>query len=417
VKHAGQVDAEDAVPFVVWHVSYRAADADTGVVDQHIEPAQPRGDLVEGALNGGAVPHIADGSQHALIAASQRAQSIGRPVDRFRGGPGHRDRVTVLQQRLGNRQSDAPRAAGYYAYSTHSPMVGRVRARLASTIPTVRSVVIVGAGELGGALARQVAAADIASRVVLVDEAGTVAAGKALDIRQAATVDGYSTYLIGTADESAVAGADVIVIADRALTNAEWQNDAGVALVRRIVHLNPTAMILCAGAQHLPLVERGVREAGLDRLRLFGSAPEALRSAVISMTALEAGCAPADISLTVVGRPPLQSIVPWEDASIAGRRATDVLSPPAITRLDSRLPRLWPPGPFTLASAATRVLSAATRRNNHTVCALVAVTREEGDRGRVGMLPVQLQTTGIAAVLTPTLSTRDQVRLDTALQR
>ncbi len=281
----------------------------------------------------------------------------------------------------------------------------------------MRSVVIVGAGELGGALARQVAAADITPRVTLVDDAGKVAEGKALDIRQAASVDGYSTHLIGTTDESAVVGASVIVVADRASTNAEWQDDAGVTLVRRIAYLNSSAMILCAGAQQLLLVERGVREAGLDRQRLFGSAPEALRSAVVSMTALEAGCAPVDISLTVVGRPPAQSIVPWEDASIAGRRATDVLSPPAITRLDDRLPPLWPPGPFTLASAATRVLSAAARWNHHTVCAFVAVTRAEGDRGRVGMLPVQLHAGGIAAVLTPTLSTRDRVRLDTALQR
>jgi malate dehydrogenase len=296
-------------------------------------------------------------------------------------------------------------------------MVGRVAVKLASTIPTVRSVVIVGAGELGGALARQVAAADISPRVTLVDDAGTVAEGKALDIRQAAPVEGYSTHLIGTTDESAVVGADVIVIADRAATNVEWQDDAGVALVRRVAHLNPTAMVVCAGAQHLALVERGVREAGLDRLRLFGSAPEALRSAVVSMAALEAGCAAVDISLTVVGRPPHQTIVPWEDASLAGRRATDVLSPPAITRLDGRLPRLWPPGPFTLASAATRVLLAAARRNHHIVCAFVAVTREEGDRGRVGMLPVQLDARGIAMVLMPTLSTRDRVRLDTALQR
>jgi malate dehydrogenase len=295
-------------------------------------------------------------------------------------------------------------------------MVGRVAARLLSTIPTVRSVVIVGAGELGGALARQVAAADITPRVTLVDDAGTVAEGKALDIRQAAPIDGYSTHLIGTTDESSVVSADVIVIADRAATNAEWQDDAGVALVRRLAYLNPAATILCAGAQQLSLVERGVREAGFDRRRVFGSAPEALRSAVVAMTALEAGCAPVDVSLTVVGRPPQQSIVPWEDASVAGRRATDVLSPPAITRLDGRLSRLWPPGPFTLASAATRALSALFRRNNHVVCVFVAVTREDGDRGRVAMLPVQLHAGGIAAVRTPTLSTRDRVRLDTALQ-
>ena len=281
----------------------------------------------------------------------------------------------------------------------------------------MRSIAIIGAGELGGALARQLAAADIAARVILIDDAGTVAQGKALDIRQAAPVDGYSTHLIGTTDESAVVGADAIVIADRAATGAEWQDDAGVALVRRVAHFNPAAMIVCAGAQHMPVVERGVREGGIARHRLFGSAPEALRSGVISMTALEAGCSPTEMSLTVVGRPPGQTIIPWEDASIGGRRATDALSPPAITRLDNRLSRLWPPGPLTLASAATRMLRAAATRSRLSVCAFVAVTREEGDSGRVGMLPVIVHGVGIAAVVSPTLSTRDRVRLDTALQR
>jgi malate dehydrogenase len=280
----------------------------------------------------------------------------------------------------------------------------------------VQSIVILGAGELGGALARQLAAADVARRIVLVDDAGRVAEGKALDIRQAAPVDGYTTFVAGTTDESAVLGADAVVLADRFTGGAEWQDDAAVALVRRVTHVNPTAMILCAGARQLLVVERGVREGGIARHRLFGSAPEALRSAIISMTALEAGCAPTEVSLTVVGRPPGQVIVPWEDASIGGRRASEVLSPPAITRLDARLVRMWPPGPLTLAGAATRVLRVAITRSALSVAAFVAVTREEGDRGRVGMLPVQVRPAGISAVLSPTLSARDRVRLDTVLQ-
>ncbi len=286
----------------------------------------------------------------------------------------------------------------------------------------MRAIVILGAGELGGALARQLAAAQIASTIVVVDQAGSVAEGKALDIRQAAPIDRYATAVIGTADESVAVGADALVIADRFSTggtpsDAEWQNDPAVALVRRLALLNQTAMILCAGARQLDVVERSVRETGIARHRLIGSAPEALRSAIMAMTALETGCTPLDVCLTVVGRPPAQIIVPWDDASIAGRRATDVLTPPAITRLDARLARLWPPGPLTLASAATRVLAAAASRAQDVLSALVAVTREEGDRGRVGMLPVTVSAAGVARILSPTLSSRDRVRLDTALQQ
>jgi malate dehydrogenase len=281
----------------------------------------------------------------------------------------------------------------------------------------VRSIVIIGAGELGGAVARQVAAADVTSRIVIVDDAGRVAEGKALDIRQSAPVDGYTTHVEGTTDESAVVGADIVIIADRFTNNAEWSDDAGVALVRRVMYIHPKAVVLCAGARQMDVIERAVREGGVSRQRLFGSAPEALRSAVISMTALEADCSPTEVSLTVVGRPPSEMIVPWGDASIGGRRATDVLSPPAISRLDARLSRLWPPGPMTLASAATRLLREAVTRGRRSVCAFVAVAREEGGHGRVGMLPVIVTPAGIASVVAPTLSTRDRVRLETALQR
>jgi malate/lactate dehydrogenase len=274
-----------------------------------------------------------------------------------------------------------------------------------------------GAGELGGAIARQVAAADVTSRLILVDEIVRVAEGKALDIRQAAPVDGYHTHLIGTGDESAVVGADAVVIADRAATNAEWTDDSGVALVRRIAYHSPDAILLCAGAQQLAVVERGVREGGIARTRLFGSAPEALRAAVVSMVALEAQCGPTDVSLAVVGRPPGHLIVPWDDASIAGRRAVDVLTPPAITRLDARLARLWPPGPLTLAAAAARMLRVAASKGRVSLAAFVALTRDEGERGRVGMLPVRVHPAGVAQVLLPALSVRDQVRLDTALQQ
>jgi malate dehydrogenase len=286
----------------------------------------------------------------------------------------------------------------------------------------VRSIVIFGAGELGGSLARQLAAADMASRVVLVDDARSVAEGKALDIRQASPVDRYSTAVEGTDDPGVAVGADALVIADRVMAPAgaqsgEWHGDAAVGLLQRLAYLNPRALLLCAGARHLDLVERGVRELGLARERLIGSAPEGLRAAIVSMTSLEAGCPPSEISLNVVGRPPGEIIVPWEDASIGGRRASDVLSPPAITRLDGRLGRLWPPGPLTLASAATRLLRSAATRSRHSIGAFVAVPREEGDRGRVAMLPIVVSGSSVTAVLRPTLSTRDRVRLDTVLMR
>jgi len=281
----------------------------------------------------------------------------------------------------------------------------------------VATIAILGAGDIGGALARQLAALDLVSRIVIVDDLANVAAGKALDVAQSAPVDGYHTALTGTNDIAAVVGAVAIVIADKAAAPvAEWTDEAGLALLKRAAGLNQVAPIVCAGTKQASLVEKGVNEAGLSRMRLFGSAPEALRSAVVAIAAVEASAAPTDISLSVLGRPPQQVIVPWDEAAISGRSATNVLSAAQLARLDARIARLWPPGPYALAGAATAILRSALTRSPRVHAALVAVTRDEGVPGRSAMMPVTLNAKGIASLVPPSLSTRDRVRFDTALR-
>jgi malate dehydrogenase len=277
--------------------------------------------------------------------------------------------------------------------------------------------VILGAGDIGGALARQLAATDILSRIVIVDDLATVAAGKALDVAQSAPVDGYHTAMLGTGDVAAVVGAAVIVVADTAAApSSEWKDEPGLALVKRVAGLNQLAPIVCAGTLQAAMIERGVNELGISRLRLFGSAPEALRSAITAIVALEANAAPVDISLSVLGRAPQQIIVPWDEAAIAGRTATQVLSAAQLARLDARIARLWPPGPYALAGAATRVIRTALTRTPRIHSALVAVARDEGVPGRSAMMPVTLRPGGISSIVPPSLSTRDRVRFETTMR-
>ncbi|MGE0863210.1 MAG: hypothetical protein AB7P34_04840 [Vicinamibacterales bacterium] len=279
------------------------------------------------------------------------------------------------------------------------------------------TVVILGAGEIGGALARQLAATDLVSRIVLVDDLAAVAAGKALDVAQSAPVDRYHTAMSGTGDVAAVVGATVVVMADHAgQPGGEWQDEAGLALLKRVAGLNQLAPLLCAGAVQSGLIERGVNEAGIARARLFGSGAEALRAAVTAVTALEAGAAPSDISLSVLGRPPHQVIVPWDEGAIAGRSIAKVLSAAQLARLDARVARLWPPGPYALAAAAARMIRSALTRSPRLHMATVAVTREEGTPGRSAIMPVTLRPSGIAGIVAPVLSSRDRVRYESSLR-
>src|SRR5688500_13130412 len=101
------------------------------------------------------------------------------------------------------------------------------------------TVAIVGAGELGGAVAQAVASRGRVGRVMMIDAAAGAAAGKALDILQSGAVAGFGTALAATDDLTSVTGADVCVIADRfgqagsEASASEWQGDEGLTMLGR----------------------------------------------------------------------------------------------------------------------------------------------------------------------------------------
>lgn len=278
----------------------------------------------------------------------------------------------------------------------------------------MRTVVIVGAGELGGMLAHVLARRDVAGAIRLIDETGQVAAGKALDIAQAAPVEGFATEVVGTTETNGVAGAAVVVVADR-VSGGESNEDDGLRQLRQLSSMASRAVIVCAGTETRSLVERGVRELGISRERIFGTAPEALAAAARAMVALEADVSPSDVGLTVTGLPPGQIVVPWDDATIGGLVATRLLDEPSRRRLAARLPHFWPPGPYALASAAARAIETMFGRSRRLASCFVAPDDSMGRRTRAVALPVRLGPGGIADVIIPSFSTRDRVALENAM--
>jgi malate dehydrogenase len=278
----------------------------------------------------------------------------------------------------------------------------------------MQHVAIVGAGELGGAVAHALARRDLARAITLVDERGRVADGKALDIAQAGPVEGFATSLAGAADLSAAAGAEIIVIADR-FGAGEWLADDALTLFKQFAGGAARAIVVCAGALGSGLVDRGVREARLSRTRILGSAPEALAGGARAMVGLAADVSPRDVSLSVLGCPPHGAVIPWSDATIGGVPLVRVLDEPSRRRLDARVRALWPPGPFALAAAAVQVIAAIDGRSRQRVCCFVGPDLGSGDRTRTAALPVRLGPSGIAQVVVPSLSAVERVALENAM--
>jgi malate dehydrogenase len=278
----------------------------------------------------------------------------------------------------------------------------------------MHEVAIVGAGELGGALAHVIARRDVARTVRLIDDKGRIAEGKALDIAQAAPVEGFATRLVGSTDPSTAAGAAVIALADRA-GGGEWQGEEALQLVQRLTRSTQTAIILCAGAAQRDVIEFAACELRVPRTRLLGSAPEALAAGARALVALAANTSPRDVALSVLGVPPAHVVIPWEEASLAGFALSRVIDEPTRRRLAAQVSALWPPGPYALASAATMAIEAMAGRCRRTASCFVAPDLSAGRRVRTAAMPVRLGPAGIAEVLIPRLSVVEKVALDNAM--
>ena len=76
----------------------------------------------------------------------------------------------------------------------------------------MKKISLIGAGQIGGTLAHLIGTKEIANEVVLFDVVSGIAKGKALDIAQSSSVDGFNVKFSGTDDYKDIKDSDVIII-------------------------------------------------------------------------------------------------------------------------------------------------------------------------------------------------------------
>ena len=263
-------------------------------------------------------------------------------------------------------------------------------------------------------MAHALATREAVDRVLLIDANGAAAAGKALDLQQAGAITGAHTRLQGTNDIARAAGCHVIVVADAFGTGDEAPHAAHLAAMAGI---NRTAPLVFAGASHTPLVRSAAGETHAGARRAIGSAPEGLLSAIRAIVSLEAQCAPAEVTLTVLGLPPDGFVVPWSDATVRGGSLLAILSPGQVARLDSRIARLWPLESYALGAAAAAVVEGIVGSARRAFNVLAALDGDYGVRGGIATMHAWLSPSGIDRRSIPPLTARERTQLETALQR
>ncbi len=276
-------------------------------------------------------------------------------------------------------------------------------------------VAIIGAGEIGSAVAYALARRARVRDVRLVDAAAAVAAGKALDIRQAGPVEDFDTIVTGRPDVLDAVNSDLIVIAD-AVTDGEWEGERGLAMIKQLVRAGWTSPMVFAGPKQPWLMEAAVREAGVSPATNVGSAAAAIHSGLRALIALEVNGSGVDVAAAAVGRAP-SFTVGWTSATLGGSLLSAAMPPHRMFAVSDTLKKLWPPKPHAIGAVTAAIVEGVLFGARRQMYATTVLDGEYGERGVATMLPLELGDRRVMRRIEPSLSGQERVEFLNGLSR
>lgn len=171
-------------------------------------------------------------------------------------------------------------------------------------------VTIVGAGAVGASCAEYIAIKDFASEVVIVDIKENYAEGKAMDLMQCASLNGFDTLITGsTNDYSKTANSDIAVITSGiprkpGMTREELIGiNAGIVktVAKNVLEHSPNVIFIVVSNPMDTMAYLTHKALGLPKNRIIGMGG-ALDSARFKYRLSEAlGCPASDVEGMVIG--------------------------------------------------------------------------------------------------------------------
>ncbi len=288
-------------------------------------------------------------------------------------------------------------------------------------------VTIVGAGNVGATCAQRIVEGDIAE-VYLVDVAEGLAAGKALDLAEAAPLAGHSRSVTGGTDYEGAVGSDVVVITAGITRKPGMSRDDLLQTNGRIVSevtasikaVAPQAIIIVV-SNPLDVTTHIAREvSGLPRERVMGMAGALDTARFRAFIAMELGCSPVDVSAMVLGGHG-DSMVPLpRHATVGGVPITELIEPARLEEIIERTRNggaeivglLKTGSAFYAPASGVKDMVAAIVRDEHRV--LPASVLLQGEYGLSDVfvgVPVRLGRSGVEEIIEVELNDEEMAAL------
>ena len=168
---------------------------------------------------------------------------------------------------------------------------------------------LIGAGQIGGTLAHLIGLKELANEVVLFDVASGIAKGKALDIAQSSSVDGFNVKFSGTDDYQDIKDSDVIIITAGVPRKPGMSRDDLLGINLKIIKqvaegiktYSPDAFVICITNPLDVMVMAFQKFSGLPTNKVVGMAGILDSSRFKLFLSLELGVPVKEIDAMVMG--------------------------------------------------------------------------------------------------------------------
>jgi malate dehydrogenase len=204
-------------------------------------------------------------------------------------------------------------------------------------------VTIVGAGNVGATCADVLAHQRIAGEIVLLDIRENFAEGKALDMMQTATLNGFNSRIIGsTNDYSKTANSDVVVITSGVprkpgMTREELIGiNAGIVkgVTENVLKHSPNAIIIVVSNPMDTMTYLALKESKLPKNRIIGMGGILDSSRFRCYLSMALNCSANDVDGMVIGGHGDTTMIPLTRlAAYKGVPVSQFLSPESLKKI------------------------------------------------------------------------------------
>jgi malate dehydrogenase len=289
-----------------------------------------------------------------------------------------------------------------------------------------KKVTVVGAGNVGATCALEVARRDYAD-VVVVDIVPNLAAGKALDMNQMASVTGYEPRIVGTEGYAETKGSDVVVItAGRPRSHGMSRDDLVTtnetivaSVTKEIARRSPRSVLVVVSNPLDAMCHVAHAVSGFPKERVVGMAGILDTARFRAFIAWETGSSARDVQTMVLGGHGDQMVPIVSATTLGGVPLTQVVGRGKINRMVQRTRKGGGEIVGLLGTSAWYAPGAAAAEMVDAICldqkrVLPCTALLEGEYGIDGLymgVPVRLGAGGVEEVVTLKLTTDEKKML------